>query len=99
MGRGDFGFISAVRQDAELTMFGIETFRGREAWRQALTSWIDSLDGFHMEMSEFLDFGTGQVLLEVRLTGTGAASAAATPRGTPRGNADVNLASALDALR
>ncbi len=75
MARGDFNFIQAVSPDAELAVFSLETFRGRDAWRKALSEWMTSLSGLRIEMAEFLDAGNHRdVLLTLRLTGSGSAS-------------------------
>ena len=44
LAEGDFRFLAAVTEHAELTMFTMGTYRGREGWRQALTTWRETLD-------------------------------------------------------
>ena len=75
MAQGDFNFIRAVAPEAELQVFSIEMFRGREAWPQALSDWMNSLRGLRIEMAEFLDTGNHRdVLLTLQFSGSGAAS-------------------------
>jgi hypothetical protein len=73
LGEGNFGFLPAVHEGAELTMFGMETYQGRAAWRQALTSWLESIE-LGLETSEYIDPGRGEVMLGMRLTGRGSSS-------------------------
>lgn len=72
--RGDFGFVGAVREDADLTMFGLGTHRGEEGWKRALDEWRETL-GVGLEMSEFVNpGGSDHSMIEIRLTGRGASS-------------------------
>jgi ketosteroid isomerase-like protein len=69
LGESDFTFLTSVSEDAELTMFTMGTYRGREGWRQALTTWRETLD-VSLEVSEFINLGAdSRVLVEIRTTG------------------------------
>jgi hypothetical protein len=69
LGESDFSFLTTVSEDAELTMFTMGTYRGREGWRQALTTWRETLD-VSLEVSEFINLGAdSRVLVEIRTTG------------------------------
>ena len=69
LGESDFSFLTTVSEDAELTMFTMGTYRGREGWRQALTTWRETLD-VSLELSEFINLGAdSRVLVEIRTSG------------------------------
>ena len=48
--------------------------RGREAFRRYLQQWMDSFDGLHADVEEYIDSGDEQVFTWVRWTGRGRAS-------------------------
>lgn len=50
--------------------------RGRQAFTGYVERWMDSFDGLHAEVEEFIDAGDDRVLTWVRWTGRGRASGA-----------------------
>ena len=55
-------FIPAVHPEAEVELWGLGTYHGRDGWQAALSEWLDAFDVPSLEMTEFLDPGGGQVL-------------------------------------
>jgi ketosteroid isomerase-like protein len=47
------------------------THRGLQAYKRYLESWLDSFDGFHGDVEEYIDVGDDRVFTWVRYTGRG----------------------------
>jgi hypothetical protein len=72
--QGNFGFLSTVTGD--LTFFELGTFQEPEGWKETLSAWLETFDPPAMELIEFVDPGTGKVILTLRVGGRGASSGA-----------------------
>jgi hypothetical protein len=71
---GDYRFLPAVRDDAELTFFSIETYRSRASWGEAPRAWRKTWVSPELDMVEFINPEGSGVLLVLRLGGEASAS-------------------------
>jgi ketosteroid isomerase-like protein len=52
------------------------THRGRQAYRRYVEQWIESFDGLHVDVEEYIDVGDDRVFTWSRFTGRGRTSGA-----------------------
>jgi ketosteroid isomerase-like protein len=52
------------------------THRGRQAYKRYLEGWLESFDGLHVDVEEYIDVGDDRVFTWTRWTGRGRASGA-----------------------
>jgi hypothetical protein len=70
MGNGRFDrLMPQVHPDAEIEMFSLGTYHGREGWRTGLSDWLEAFDAPRLEMNEFIDPGGKQVLCVGTISG------------------------------
>jgi hypothetical protein len=72
LSESNFKFLGAVAEDAELTVFTLGTYRGPAGWKEALSTWRETLD-VGLEMSECATNGEHS-LIAIRFTGRGSFS-------------------------
>jgi hypothetical protein len=74
---GDFRFLPAVSEAAEVTLFDVGTYAGRNGARDALSQWRETFSSPVFELVEVVNPPGGRVLLILRVGGLGAASGVA----------------------
>ena len=75
MGQARFErFLPSVSPDAEVDLFGLGLYRGRDGWRDALQDFLETIPPESYELVEYLEPGRNDVLLIARWVGDGFSS-------------------------
>jgi hypothetical protein len=71
---GNLGFVATVSDHAQFTLFGLETYRGREGVGKGLMAWREMFPTPIFELVEFVNPPDGDVFCCVRMGGAGVRS-------------------------